>query len=80
MKLKYYQDAMEGLRDMDDTLGFNASTTPMIASSFNGWKYRYMQDVVKFVMANDLSPPNFEEECVADGLIKPSRNGKLTTD
>ena len=53
---------------------------PIFASSFNGWHFQKMQEVVPYCMKNDLSPPNFTEECVADGLIKPQKDGRLTED
>ena len=53
---------------------------PIFASSFNGWHFQKMQEVVPYCMKNDLSPPNFTEECVADGLIKPKKDGRLTED
>lgn len=37
-----------------------------------------MHEVVDFVMKHDISPPNFEEECIAEGLIKPMNADRLT--
>jgi len=79
IKTKYYKDKLEGLRDMSDQ-AMNSSSTPLFASSFNGWHYENMLDVVPYCMKNDLDPPNFEEECITDGIVRIGRNGKLTND
>lgn len=78
VKTKYYKDQMENMRDTDELLPMNMSSTPLFASSFNGWKYQRMQDVIEFVMKHDISPPKFEEECIAEGLIKPMNTDRLT--
>ena len=50
LKEKYYQNAIEIRRDQDEDLAFNVSRTPLIASTFNDWRYQRMKEVVPFVM------------------------------
>lgn len=57
---------------MDESLPMNNSLTPLMAGTFNDWRFEKMQEVVKFCENNDYEPPNFMRECVNEGLI-PSR-------
>ena len=39
VKTKYYKEQMDSMRDTDELFPMNMSSTPLFASSFNGWKY-----------------------------------------
>lgn len=58
----------------------NYSKTPHIASTFNGWHLEKMVEVVQYCLHNDLDPPNFEEECITDSLIRAEHAGRLNAD
>lgn len=61
---------------MDKSLPLNNSLTPLIAGSFNDWRYEKMQEVVKFCEENDIEKPNFLKECISEGLITQKSLGK----
>ena len=77
-KVAYYKRKVDEIRDTDESLPTNASLTPLIAGSFNDWHYEKMQEVVPFCMDNDLNPPDFLKECVAEGNIKSKNLEKLS--
>lgn len=78
-KTKYYKHEMDKTRDMDPDLPSNMTCVPHVASTFNEWMYKPMNEVIKFCMQKDLMQPDFVEECTQDGLIRPE-NGRLTED
>ena len=44
--------------------------TPQIAGAFNGWHYKDMREILPFCQDNDPIPPDFEEVCIKERLIK----------
>ena len=58
-KVDYYQDKIDEIYDLDEALPLNASQTPVLASSFNEWRYEYMHEVTSFCMERDINPPDF---------------------
>ena len=48
----------------------NMSCTPLIASTFNDWRYEKMMDVVDFCLKGDINPPPFLQDLIDDGYIR----------
>ena len=76
-KETYYKNKLDSVRDTDEFLPMNASSTPLFAADFNNWKYEKMHDVVRFCMQKDLDPPNFVQMCINEEKIKNVRPEKL---
>ena len=49
------------------------SSTPRIAASFTGWRYKEMREVIDFCEKNDPNPKDeqFIQELILDGLVRP---------
>ena len=56
--------------EADEEFMVNLHTTPRIASSFTGWHYQEMREIVPFVKDNDPEPPDFLNELFATGKVR----------
>ena len=44
---------------------------PYIHGAFSNWKPKPMRDVVEFCKKHDQNKPDFVQECIVEGLVRP---------
>lgn len=69
--IEYYKKEMEKLRSTWRAPPSHETGVPFIFGQFTNWQPVQMQEVIPYCMKNDEDQPDFLQECINNGKIRP---------